>query len=325
MLRSLLFASILLQTCLSFAQWPYAPAAGHTATTAIHRDSSIIQDWCTFVSFEAGYLDVADKAQGNMAATGTLNVSGYADGSVLSLGDSGEVVLSFNQPIYNGIGPDFAVFENSFSDTFLELAKVFVSSDGVNYVEFPCHSNTPDHSGIGGFGTLDPTDLHNLAGKYRAQYGTPFDLEDLIDSSCINLNHISHVKLIDCVGTSDINYASKDSYGNKIIDPYPTNFQGGGFDLDAIAAINISPLASVSEIDLVLNCYPNPASDQIIVQSSLPINYQLYSLDGQLMISGAAMSGHHTVNLSEISSGIYVLKTYTKDGQSKSTKISVYH
>lgn len=301
------------------------PAAGHTATTAIHRDSSIIQDWCTFVSFEAGYLDVADKAQGNMAATGTLNVSGYADGSVLSLGDSGEVVLSFNQPIYNGIGPDFAVFENSFSDTFLELAKVFVSSDGVNYVEFPSHSNTPDHSGIGGFGNLDPTDLHNLAGKYRALYGTPFDLEDLIDSSGINVNHISHVKLIDCVGTSDFNYASKDSYGNKIIDPYPTNFPGGGFDLDAIAAINISPLASVSEIDLVLSCYPNPASDHIILQSSLPINYQLFSLDGQLIISGAAMSGHHTVNLSEIASGIYVLKTYTKDGQSKSTKISVYH
>ncbi len=325
MFRSLLFASILWQTSLSFAQGPYAPAAGQTGTTAIHRDSSIIQDWCTFVSFEAGYLDVADKAQGIMAATGTINVSGYADGSVLSLGDSGEVVLSFNQAIYNGIGPDFAVFENSFSDTFLELAKVFVSSDGVNYVEFPSHSNTPDHSGIGGFGTLDPTDLHNLAGKYRAQYGTPFDLEDLIDSAGINVNHISHVKLIDCVGTSDFNYASKDSYGNKIIDPYPTNFQGGGFDLDAIAAINISPLASVDEIALDISCYPNPANEYVSVKSTLSINYQLYSLDGQLMRSDSNRSGRHTIILSDLPNGIFVLRVTSDNGLSKTTKISVYH
>jgi len=26
---------------------------------------------------------------------------------------------------------------------------------------------------------LDATELHNLAGKYKGQYGTPFDLEDL--------------------------------------------------------------------------------------------------------------------------------------------------
>ena len=57
--------------------------------------------------------------------------------TVVSLGDGGSITLTFAHPLSDGTGPDLAVFENAFNDTFLELAFVEVSSDGANFVRFP--------------------------------------------------------------------------------------------------------------------------------------------------------------------------------------------
>ncbi|MFN6048554.1 MAG: T9SS C-terminal target domain-containing protein, partial [Bacteroidota bacterium] len=51
-----------------------------------------------------------------------------ASNGVVSLGDGGIATLTFDPPITNGDGFDFAVFENTFLDTFLELAFVEVST-----------------------------------------------------------------------------------------------------------------------------------------------------------------------------------------------------
>src|SRR5690554_7902133 len=88
-------------------------------------------------------------------------------------------------------GLDFAVFENGFSQSFLELAPVEVSSDGINYVRFTSHSLTQTDTTIGVFGALDATHLYNLAGKYKGGFGTPFDLEELKDSANLNVNKIT--------------------------------------------------------------------------------------------------------------------------------------
>ena len=48
---------------------------------------------------------------------------GAPGNGVVSLGDGGYALLTFEKPIKNGID-DFAIFENSFSDTFLELGLV---------------------------------------------------------------------------------------------------------------------------------------------------------------------------------------------------------
>ncbi len=65
-----------------------------------------------------------------------------------------KLFCSFGFPLWNGPGPDFAVFENAFTDEFLELALVAVSSDGINYFEFPAISLSPVDEQIAGFGTF---------------------------------------------------------------------------------------------------------------------------------------------------------------------------
>ncbi|MEZ4549679.1 MAG: hypothetical protein R2874_04140 [Desulfobacterales bacterium] len=49
------------------------------------------------------------------------------------LGRGGSIILTFDPPVENGEGWDFAVFENSFNDFNLELAFVEVSSNGTDF------------------------------------------------------------------------------------------------------------------------------------------------------------------------------------------------
>ena len=159
----------------------------------------------------------------------------------VSLGDGGSIVLVFSGPIADGAGPDFAVFENALNDWFLELAFVEVSSDGVNFFRFPAVSLTPPGPQVGTFGALDPRDLDNVAGKFRAGFGTPFDLADLaVTAPQLDRRAVTHVRIIDVVGSIDAAIGSRDSLGQLVNDPFPTPFESGGFDLDAVAVLNQS-------------------------------------------------------------------------------------
>lgn len=225
----------------------FDPAAGQPGSLAIAADNPSIAGWATgFNNLVRGPLDIASPGGGNASFGSGAEALGTANGTdssrVVSLGDGGRITLSFDRAIRNGPGADFAVFENSFSDTFLELAFVEVSSNGTDFFRFASKSETQSTTQIGGFGNLDPTDVSNLAGKYRAGFGTPFDLQELAGMSpSLDVNNISAVRLIDVVGSITDGLATFDSLGRKINDPYSTPFASGGFDLDAVGVINQVP------------------------------------------------------------------------------------
>jgi hypothetical protein len=217
-------------------------------------DASIIA-WATgYQDLIRGPNDISTPGNGNAAFGDPNDILGPsgANGSdqpVISLGDGGSVVLTFAAPITNGSGDDFAVFENA-NGEFLELAFVEVSSDGSNFFRFAAISNTQTDTQVGTFGQLNPNDLSNLAGKYSFGIGTGFDLQELAGISGIDINAVTHVKIIDVVGSIDSEYATYDSLGNIVNDPWKTDFSSsddpnftstGGFDLDAVGVINAIP------------------------------------------------------------------------------------
>jgi hypothetical protein len=205
----------------------YAPPAGQEGSDAIHKDSAIIIAWATHSEIIRGFINISDTSAthngSNYASFGipenTIGPVAGNSADVVSLGDGGKATLTFEHPIKNGNGPDFCVFENSFSDVYLELAFVEVSSNGTDFIRFPSHSLTQTDEQIGGFGSLDATKLYNFAGKYRQGYGVPFDLEELKDSANLNIEAITHVRIIDVVGSIHPTYATYDSFGNKVNDP----------------------------------------------------------------------------------------------------------
>lgn len=262
-----LLVSILLGNQV-MSQGPFPPAAGQPGSTAIHKDHPSFQSWAAGSQVVRGWVNIADTSVyvggSNRVSFGRYSDAlGPAEGTsvnVISLGDAGTITLTFDRPVINGPGFDFAVFENGFTDNFLELGFVEVSSDGQKFVRFPAVSLTQTQTQVGTFGLLDPTYLHNLGGKYRQGYGTPFDLNDLADSSGIDLNNIRFVRIRDVIGSIDPQFATYDSQGNIINDPFPTPFESGGFDLDAVGIINGGNQYHISyfdELNLQANSFWN--------------------------------------------------------------------
>ena len=235
---------------------PFAPAAGQAGSEAIEANSPLIAGWASgFEDLVRGPLDIANPG-GGAASFGQGNLAlGPATGSpadVVSLGDGGRITLLFDQPLRDDPGFDLAVFENSFSDSFLELAFVEVSSNGTDFFRFPAVSLTPTDTQVGPFGTLDPTNLDNLAGKYRGGFGTPFDLNELAGTSpLLDTARVTHVRVVDVVGAIDPAFGTTDSLGHRVNDPYPTAFTSGGFDLDAVAALHVVPEPAGSHLGVL--------------------------------------------------------------------------
>ncbi len=209
---------------------PYDPQVGAGAQDAIAKTSPLFQEWASSVlSITRGPQDITDPNSPLVSFGSPSNAlgsgSGNATNGLVSLGDGGSIILGFSSPIVNGAGADFAVFENGFGSggsglAYLELATVSVSSDGVHFFEFPAVSLTQTQTQVGGFGLLDASYLYDLAGKYTAGYGTPFDLSELVGvSPLLNVNNITQVKITDVVGSIDPLYGTRDSLGNLINGP----------------------------------------------------------------------------------------------------------
>jgi len=200
-MKAFLFFTFYFLFFTAYAQ--YAPQAGLPGSTAISASSSLFTSWATQCTIYRGFMNIANPSLGYASAGDSSMAIGPADDFTVSLGDSGVAVLTFAHPIFNGTGPDFAVFENGFlnplndSQAFLELGFVEVSSDGLNFTRFPANSLTNDNVQITNDSYIDANNLNNLAGSYTTMYGTPFDLEELSGTPGLDINNITHVRIVD--------------------------------------------------------------------------------------------------------------------------------
>lgn len=316
MIKKLLF-TLLLTSSLISAQ-SYAPPADQPGSTAIARNSSVFIGWATGITVVRGPQDIV-VPNSPLASTGTPadGMKGGTSGSgVVSLGDGGSATLTFDTPIANGPGFDFAVFENGFKTggpgfAFLELAFVEVSSDGVNFFRFLSHSETQTNTQVGPFAGIDCRYINNLAGKYINGYGTPFDLSDIPNNVLLDKDNITHVKIIDVIGTINPLYASYDSKGNIINDPYSTNFTSGGFDLNGVGVINQKTLGNKDFNLDTIALYPNPASDIVYLNSNEETIITIFDITGKV-IKKLPKANHNEIIVSDIIPGTYLFELNTQ-------------
>ncbi len=309
-----------------FAQsGPYSPAADSAGSDAISKDSIIISGWVTNVQVFRGFQDVSQG--GPLASVGDESLAtGKADGQVVSLGDSGVALITLDEPLADHQGVDFAVFENGLYDManggyFLELAFVEVSSNGTDFYRIPNASLTDTQVQVGTFGTLDPTMINGLAGKYRTGYGTPFDLSVLDTVAGLDLSAVTHIRIVDVIGSVQDTYASYDSHGRKVNDPWPTPFGSSGFDLDAVALIDETLLSIPVAEKQSIEVYPNPATGSIRISSLGHQNIhgllEVFDIFGR-RVYAADVTGRETfINIDGWPEGVYLIKV----GSSEVTKL----
>jgi type IX secretion system substrate protein len=268
-MKQLLVCLFCLVQLAARAQFP--PQAGLSGSTAISAASAQFVGWAAQCTIQRGLRNIAIPDSGYASLGDSSLATGPADNTIVSLGDSGVATLTFANPVIDGSGADFAVFENGFIDgadpakAFLELAFVEVSSDGINYFRFPATSLTQDTTQLGNGNYIDASKLNNLAGKYIATYGTPFDLQELAGITGLDISNVTHIRIIDVVGSVGA-HASHDNAGRVINDPYPTPFASCGFDLDAVGVIHQSGTSVISVAGNVsVSAFPNPATDLVTI------------------------------------------------------------
>ncbi len=311
--------------------FPFAPQATISGSTAISKNDASIKAWATNCVLNRGWLDIADPSQGKPTLGADTNAIGAPDNYLVSLGDSGTAVLTFNNIIYNGAGADFVVFENGFAnpnnaeEAFLEYAFVEVSSDGVNYTRFPATSfadtlQTPA-SGV----YENARQVNNLAGKYVGNYGTPFDLDELAGTPGLDINNITHIRLVDVVGSIGAQ-GQVDKNGRKINDPYPTNVPSGGFDLEAVGAMYLKWPTSVNTVaaNSNMSIFPNPAVNSINISFAKAPQGDLYAtvtdVKGSVVLYGAVTNNQ--ISVASLTTGVYYLVVTDTNGNKWVERIS---
>jgi len=240
----------------------------------------IFRGWATeVVSYEpapglAGQWTDPSTALGPATGSNIDIVSlGHLNQQQISQGAApGQITLSFAEPIRQGAGYDFVVFENGFvsninteagslaGQMFAELAFVEVSSNGVDFVRFPSVSLTPEP--VGRYGTIEISNVYNLAGKHPNAggicTGTPFDLKEIagdpdVVSALVDINDIRYLRIVDVPGSGDFyddavlhidagTWPVWDFYADNhpIYDAWDASTApdpSGGFDLEAVGVL----------------------------------------------------------------------------------------
>jgi hypothetical protein len=181
-------------------------------------------------------------------------ISAYLANPQTATEQPGSITLEFDETLFDGPGPDLAVFENAIGSTivgstFAELGYVEVSSDGVNFARFPADSLTPEPSPTlttiqRQYMGIEASNVYNLAGKHHnntgESWGTPFDLAELKDdplvlNGTVDLQRIRFARVVDIPGSGDF----RDAEGDPIYDAWETT-GSGGLDLEAIGLLRIT-------------------------------------------------------------------------------------
>jgi hypothetical protein len=142
---------------------------------------------------------------------------------VLSLGVGGSITLSFEaNPIIDGPGADFIVFENAFfaggdrTQPFVEPGEVRVSDDGVTWQTFACDATRAPYTGCAGV-----TPVYSASNTDRSAVDPKVAGGDVFDLASVGLMRARFVQIVD--------------RGAGTCTPPLTNV---GFDLDAVASIH---------------------------------------------------------------------------------------
>ena len=142
-------------------------------------------------------------------------------------------------------------------------------------------------------------------------------MDEVEDNELLNKNRVTHVRIVDVVGNIDPEYATKDSEGHIVNDPWPTAFASSGFDLDAVGVIHDIAHNDVPEnAEEAIAVYPNPVRDRLMVKAEDLQSVEIYNLVGQQVM----FSTSDVVDMGVLNQGIYFVRI-NADGKTVTKRV----
>jgi hypothetical protein len=178
----------------------------------------------------------------------------------------------------------------------------------------------------------------NDVGDPTTLTGVVIDLKNNSNANSIILQTVSggttNIAEIDITAAD----TAEQSYTINVPDPSPTwigsfqlrvrfvnvggNLDGGSIEINRIQIVDPTTLSTEELLANNFSIYPNPASDFVNVKSLQGANIEVYNIVGKLVKSEISQSNEHAMNVSDLNSGIYLLKLTSED-KSASKKLII--
>jgi hypothetical protein len=135
----------------------------------------------------------------------------------------------------------------------------------------------------------------------------------------LDVNRVTHIKISDVVGCIQPAYATYDSKGTIVNDPWPTPFNTCGFDLDAVGVLHFTYLLQDQSVFL----YPNPVKDPVTINvlSGTGFELEIHDVSGKTVWKEERIANNSTLYLGSLPAGIYFCTFTLENGNTEVRKL----
>jgi hypothetical protein len=153
-----------------------------------------------------------------------------------------------------------------------------------------------------------------------------FDFSELSSAPNLNLNAVSHVRIIDAVGSINPLWGTRDASGRLINDPYPTAFASGGFDLDAVAGLYPQTTGLQKKFtEVSITAAPQPAADHALLTGLTPgQRYSIVDALGRVCHRFEATSTQHRLDRGDLGHISSVCWLFSDTDQNKQRAVKLF-
>ena len=187
---------------------------------------------------------------------------------------------------------------------------VFINAGFNDLYTNAANSNNSGYEGLYVFKTPPPSTQPNMFGEFEEEQASPWDWWD----------NIAYDMMFAAVNGAPAGYGA----ANSILGNPDMSASKGRTYIDTIqgylnpriyVALNLGGTSSIyNAVDFSTNIYPNPAKDNIIIENNNfeMESFNLYNITGKLIKSEIINGMSKTINVSDLSEGVYLLEINNK-------------
>ncbi len=159
------------------------------------------------------------------------------------------------------------------------------------------------------------------------------NVPDVNTSDNSTVDHIVYSEGNNCVTTEHFEVFNGDhdwpgAWGNMDINASAEVWKFfSQYSINGLNGCGTTSASAVNNPHIDINIFPNPSGSQLTIETDFTSvkEFKIYSMLGELMITGQLTSGVNTIDISTLSPNIYVFKTENQSIKTHKNRIKVFN